>query len=111
MTKDRQRLGHILDSIREIESYCGLGKPLFMAERMRQNATFKELENIGEAVKNLSDELKGRHPQIPWRNIAGMRDILTHQYFGIDLELTWATVVDELPTLKGIVAAELDALT
>lgn len=102
------RLGHVLDSIQEVESYCAVGKEVFMTERMRQNATFKELENIGEAVKNLSEELRQRHPSIPWKSIAGMRDILTHQYFGIDLELTWETVLQDLPPLKAVVVAELD---
>lgn len=107
MTKDQMRLGHILDSILEIETYCAVGKEVFLAERMRQNATFKELENIGEAVKNLSEEFRTRYPDIPWKEIAGMRDILTHQYFGIDLELTWATVQHDLAPLRKVAELEL----
>jgi len=58
------------------------------------------LEIIGEATKNLSENLKVNYPQVPWKEIAGMRDKLVHQYFGVDLELVWETVRRELPELK-----------
>jgi uncharacterized protein with HEPN domain len=60
----------------------------------------RRLEIIGEAVKNLPQEIKEKHPDIPWKRIAGMRDILIHEYFGIDLALTWEVVEKELPNLK-----------
>ncbi len=74
-----------------------------MSDRMRQDAVIRKIEIIGEAVKNLSDEVKGLAPGTPWRNIAGMRDRLTHDYFGVDLELVWSVVERELPKLKATV--------
>jgi len=58
------------------------------------------LEIIGEATKSLSEELKTKYPQVPWKEIAGMRDKLIHQYFGVDLELVWETIRKDLPKLK-----------
>ena len=58
------------------------------------------MEIIGEAVKNLPESLQAAHPEVPWRYVAGMREVLIHRYFGVDLELTWSTVQEKLPTLK-----------
>ncbi|MGE0813859.1 MAG: DUF86 domain-containing protein [Vicinamibacterales bacterium] len=63
---------------------------------MRQDAIIRKLEVIGEAVKHLSDETRGRHPDIPWKQIAGMRDHLTHAYFGVDLALVWRVTERDL---------------
>lgn len=60
----------------------------------------RRLEIIGEATKNIPEDFRKEHPDIPWREIAGMRDILIHEYFGVDLELTWTTVKENLPNLK-----------
>jgi uncharacterized protein with HEPN domain len=93
-------LGHILDAIQDVEQYAGVGREAFMAERMRQDAIIRKLEIIGEAVKNLSDAIKQRSPETPWRQIAGMRDRLTHAYFGVDLGLVWTVIERDLPTLR-----------
>jgi uncharacterized protein with HEPN domain len=60
----------------------------------------RRLEIIGEASKKIPAIIKAQHPDIPWREMAGMRDILVHEYFGVDLELTWTTVKESLPDLK-----------
>lgn len=100
MKDDRVYLGHILEAIQDIQQYASAGRDAFMTDRMRQDALIRKLEVVGEAVKNLSENTKQRQPEIPWRRIAGMRDRLTHAYFGVDLSLVWVAVERELPNLK-----------
>lgn len=71
---------------------------------MRQDAIIRKLEIIGEAVKQLSAETRARRPKIPWKQIAGMRDRLTHAYFGVDLGLVWRVIERDLPELETAVA-------
>ena len=75
-----------------------------------QDATIRNLEIIGEAAKNLSETTRSRRADIPWRQIAGMRDKLIHQYFGVNLELVWKTVEIEIPRLKKAVEELLRAM-
>ena len=103
MKDDRIYLGHILEAIQDIEQYAGVGRDAFMTDKMRQDALLRKLEVIGEAVKNLSEIVKQRRPDIPWRQIAGMRDRLTHDYFGVDLALVWVTIEKDVPNLKATV--------
>jgi uncharacterized protein with HEPN domain len=69
---------------------------------------FRQLEIIGEAVKNLSDEFRTEYTDIPWQDIAGMRDKLIHHYFGVDIEQVWHTINNELPALKSEIKLILD---
>ena len=107
MKDERVYLGHISDAINDIEQYTSVGRDAFVAERMRQDAVIRKLEIIGEAVKQLSDATKDRRREIPWKQIAGMRDRLTHDYFGVDLALVWRVVERDLPALKAAVVALL----
>lgn len=96
---DRVYLGHIREAIQDIKQYAAVGRDGFMVDRMCQDAVIRKLEIIGEAVKHLSDRTKELCPAIPWRRIAGMRDRLAHDYFGVDLSLVWVVIERELPSL------------
>jgi uncharacterized protein with HEPN domain len=100
---DSVYLRHVKDAIADIEQYASVDRAVFVADRMRQDAVIRKLEIVGEAVKKLSDETKSRAPEIPWKQIAGMRDRLTHDYFGVDLALVWAVVEQDLPRLASAV--------
>ena len=101
MKRDKAYLKHILDAISNIEKFIeGVKKENFLGNVEKQYAVLRGLEIIGEATKNLSEELKKKHPNIPWKEIAGMRDKLIHQYFGVNLDLVWETIKTELPELK-----------
>jgi uncharacterized protein with HEPN domain len=76
--------------------------------RMRQDATLRKLEIIGQAVKNISESTKSRQPEVPWKQIAGLRDKVTHDYLGVNLEIVWAVVERDLPKLRIAIAALLD---
>ena len=100
MKDDGAYLQHIRDAIEDIASYCGADHAAFLNDRMRQDATLRKLGVIGQAVKNLSEQTKSLRPDIRWKQIAGMRDKVIHDYFGVDLEIVWAVVQRELPRLK-----------
>jgi uncharacterized protein with HEPN domain len=92
---------HILECIALIEEYSE-NKTVddFLDSVQLQDAIIRRIEIIGEAVKNIPNAIKAEHPEIPWKKIAGMRDIIIHEYFGIDLELTWEVITRDLPDLK-----------
>lgn len=92
---------HILESVEIIEEYCsGSEKEDFLKDKKLQDAVIRRIEIIGEAVKNIDNSFKDANSDIEWKKIAGMRDIIIHKYFGVDLELVWNAIVDELPVLK-----------
>lgn len=94
-------LKHILESIEAIEKYIkDLSEEEFLENQEKQDAIIRRLEIIGEAVKNLSDEFKETHPETVWNKAMGIRNILIHHYFGIDLEIVWDTVTKSLPEFK-----------
>ena len=93
-------LRHILESIEAIENHmAGISWDDFEQSLKSQDAVARRLEIIGEAVKNLSDEFKARRVDIPWKDIAGMRNNVIHEYFNVDIKLVWDTVRDDLPKL------------
>lgn len=94
-------LKHILESIDKIEKFTkGISKADFIKSVKTQDAVIRRLEIIGEATKNLSANFKEKHPNVPWNEIARMRDKLIHGYFGVDLNITWGVVSNDLPDLK-----------
>lgn len=100
MKDDRVYLAHILDAIQRIEAFTAPGHEQFTSQVIIQDAVIRNLEVIGEAVKRLSEDLRSQQPEVPWKQIAGMRDVLIHNYFGVKLETVWRVVVDNLPPLK-----------
>lgn len=92
---------HILDAINMIESYiAGHTEESFRQNRLIQDAVVRNLEIIGEATKKLPRHLRNKYPGIEWKKIAGMRDVLIHEYFGVDLKRVWGIVKNRLPDLK-----------
>jgi|SRR3989344_8021029 len=102
MEKDNKIfLKYILDSIEKIEEFSeDIEKTQFMNSIKTQDAIIRRIEIIGEATKNLSEEFREKHNYIPWKEITKMRDKLIHNYFGIDLEITWNTIKEDIPNLK-----------
>lgn len=87
MRDDQVYLQHVLDAIAKIDSYIsGIGENDFFDNSLIQDGVIRQIEIIGEAVKHLSNEVKAVNPDIPWQDIAGMRDKLIHHYFGVNLE-------------------------
>ena len=111
MKSDRIYLLHIRDAIARIAEYTREGKKVFFAHPMVQDAVVRNVELIGEAVKNISDPLKSSHPTVPWKRIAGMRDKMIHEYFGVNLQLVWEVVEKDLPELNSAVKSILQGLS
>ncbi len=91
----------ILESIKDIESFSkGLTKGKFIEDKLRQNAIIRSLEIMGEAVKNIPDSFREKYPKVPWKKIAGFRDVLSHAYFGVSIERVWNIIENDLLNLK-----------
>ena len=100
MKDDRVYLMHIRDCLTRIAEYTQDGREAFFADTKTQDAVIRNLEVIGEAVKNLSQAHRDAHPDIPWKRIAGLRDLLIHRYFGVKLDTVWEVIERELPNLR-----------
>lgn len=110
MTDERLYLVSVLESIKKVRSYTKRGRSAFMASSMQQDAVIRNFETIGEATKQLSRQLRQAHPELPWRRIAGLRDVLIHDYLGVDLAEVWSIVERDLPELEAKVRAVLATL-
>lgn len=96
----RDYAADILASLRELQEFTeGLDFDAFSRDRKTVNAVVRSLEVMGEAAKRMPPEVRERHPDIPWKRMTGMRDKLIHEYSGVDLEIVWGVVKDELPPL------------
>ena len=91
----------ILQNIKDIKSFSkGLTKEKFQNNKLKQNAIIRSLEIIGEAVKNIPISFKEKYPKIPWKEIAGFRDVLSHAYFGVSMDRVWNIIEKDLPVLE-----------
>lgn len=102
MTKDPQVfLGHIMECIEAIETYCeGVSENDFLKSTEKQDAIIRRLEIIGEAVKNIPEGYKEKYPEVPWNKAMATRNIIVHDYMGLDLKIIWDTVTKSLPAFK-----------
>lgn len=102
MTKDYLIfIKHILESIAIVERHIkGVDKKEFLANIEKQDAVIRRIGIIGEAVKSIPESVRKQNTNIPWRNIAGMRDVVIHEYFDVDLNYAWETAKIGLPKLK-----------
>jgi len=96
MKDDRIYLFHIQDAIKDILEYTKEGRGAFLKDKKTQDAVIRNLEIIGEATKKLSNPLRLKYPNIKWKKIAGMRDKLIHEYFGVNFELVWDVIDQDL---------------
>jgi len=110
MKNQQLYLIHIKECIEKIEEYTVEGEPSFLNNSMAQDAVIRNFEIIGEAVKRLSEDTRQIAPEIPWRQYAGFRDVLIHQYDGINLSEVWLTIENDLPHLKEAVRMLLKTL-
>ncbi|PAU93185.1 hypothetical protein CK503_13580 [Aliifodinibius salipaludis] len=101
MKHNKVYLSNILDAIDRILDYTeGISQKEFKENNMIQDAVVRNFEIIGEATKNISSDLRDENKHIPWKNMAGMRDKLIHNYMGVDLDAVWNTIHDILPSLR-----------
>jgi len=104
----RVYLEDILEATRKITVYTGgLSKAAFLEDEKTIDAVVRNLEVIGEAVKNLPEDLRAQYSAVEWKKIAGLRDILIHEYFGLDAEIVWDIVQNKVPALDREVRAML----
>lgn len=98
---DAAFLEHMLDSINAIESFSrGLSRENLISNRLKQSAIVREIEIIGEAAKNISENLKEKYKEVNWKEIVGTRDKIIHHYFGVDMNIVWDIINKDLPVLK-----------
>lgn len=102
-------LRHILDEVEYLSSSSkDLTKSDFVADETAKRAFARSLEIIGEASKNVPAEMRQRYPDVEWRAMAGMRDVVSHHYFGVDYDIIWDVVVNKIPDLQNQIRVILD---
>jgi uncharacterized protein with HEPN domain len=93
-------LNHMLECIDRVCDYTGNDRSKFLASKLIQDAVARNLQTLSESSQRLSDALKSKEPSIPWRDIAGFRNVLVHGYLGLDVEIVWRIVEADLPALR-----------
>jgi uncharacterized protein with HEPN domain len=97
---DSLYLRHILEAIDRVQAYTAGGPDAFRGDLKTQDAVVRNLQIIGEAAKKVSKETRTAHPDVPWREMTGMRDRVVHDYFGVSLDIVWDVVQNHLPSLR-----------
>ena len=110
MKDDRLYLIHIGECIDRIEKYTAGGKDDYMNSTLIQDGVIRNLQTLAESSQRVSDSLKAAHADVPWRVISGFRNVLVHQYLGVDVDYVWRVVADDLPPLKQRIQAMLREL-
>lgn len=110
MRSDRERLEDILEAIERIEKYTAKGRAAFEKDELVQMWVVHHLQIIGEACRKLSESLRTRNPELPWAEIIAMRNILVHDYFGIDTEEVWMAVERDVPSFRDKIRKILEKL-
>jgi len=109
MRTDRLRLLDATEQIEMISKFTEHGREAFFSDLLVQSAVLHRLALLGEACRGLSDELREAHPEIPWAQIVAFRNVVIHEYFGVDLELVWAIVTQHVPALDAQFKAIVDS--
>ena len=104
MNRDTTYVLQILEAIEKIEKYTKGGKREFHNDVMIQDAVIRNIEIIGEVTKRISMSFRDDYPDVPWRQMAGIRDVLIHDYDSIDVAIVWNVVANELPKIKDILS-------
>ena len=102
MKDDRLYLHHMLERCHRITRFIGPGREAFMASEELQDAVIRNIEVIGEAAKRVSAEARSRMSSLDWKGICGMRDVLIHDYIGVDLDEVWNVVSSRIPELQAV---------
>ena len=111
MRSDRERLLDILEAVERIEAQAARGRAAFADDELVQTAVIRWVEIIGEATRGLTDDLRQTHPEVPWRQMVAMRNVLIHGYFDIDVDLVWSVAQNDLPKLGAQIRAIADQLS
>jgi uncharacterized protein with HEPN domain len=111
LRSDRERLLDILEAVERIETQAERGRAAFTDDELAQTAVVRWVEIIGEAARGVSEELRQAHPEVPWRQMIAMRNVLIHGYFDIDVDLVWSVAQNDLLKLGAQVRAIVDELS
>ena len=103
MKDDKLYLIHIIECIERIDEYTADGRESFMSSALIQDAVLRNLQTMGQSVKNLSDNIKTAHPDVDWREIIAFRNVLVHGYLGIDVKQIWEIIEKDLPVFEDII--------
>ncbi len=103
MKEDRVYIDHIIECLKWIDDHLSEGKGMFFNDRKTQSAVIRELQTLAESTQRLSSGIKDKHPEVSWEWIAGFRNVLVHDYLGINLERVWQIIENELPDFRSAI--------